>query len=91
LRQQIVRLKDEAYLPIADLRQLQVVERGEVLSIEQHLATGGAVECADDLQQRAFARAGRANDGESFAAGHFERESETPASTLTPAVPPLAV
>ena len=66
-------LKDEADLPVADFGQLQLVELAEVLAVEQHRAARGPVQRADDLQQRALARAGRADDGKGFAARDFER------------------
>ena len=66
-------MKDEADLPVADFGELQVVELAEVFAIEQHRAARGPVQRADDLQQGALAGAGRADDGDSFAARDFER------------------
>ena len=48
------------------------VERGERLAVDFDFAFGGAVEAADQVQQRRFAGAGRADDGHHFAAGDVE-------------------
>jgi len=72
LRQEIMRLKDEADLLVADFGELLVVERREIFSPEDYLAVGGSIKCADDLQQCAFARTGWTDDGESLAANHHE-------------------
>ncbi|GDY18699.1 hypothetical protein LBMAG56_00440 [Verrucomicrobiota bacterium] len=82
LRQEMVGLKDEADLLVADARELEVVEAGEVFAVEEELARGGAVECADDVEERAFAAAGRTDDGDALAAGEVERDSEKHADAL---------
>ena len=75
LGQEMVRLKDEADLLVADARELEVVEAPEVFAVEEELAGGGAVEGADDVEERAFAAAGRADDGNAFAAREVERDA----------------
>lgn len=74
LWQEIVRLKNKADLAIADFGQLQVIQCREIFSIEQHFAARGAVQRADNLQQRTLARAGRADDGQRFATCDFQRD-----------------
>ena len=66
-------MKDEADLPISHLGDLPFVERGEIAPTQQHLARSRSVQRANDLQQRALARAGWADDGQGFAATDGER------------------
>ena len=47
-------------------------ERGQVAPSSKHLAGGGRVEQAEDVQQGALARAGGADDDEEFPAPHLE-------------------
>ena len=49
LRQEMVGLENEADLLVANARELEVVEAGEVFAVEQELTGGGAVEGADDV------------------------------------------
>jgi hypothetical protein len=51
-----MRLKHEADLAVANLGELQVVEGGEIFAIQQDFAARGAIQRADDLQQRALTR-----------------------------------
>src|SRR5690606_5927946 len=61
---QVEVLEHEADAPGAQHRQRVVVEPAHVVAVDQHLAAGGAVQGAGDVQQRALARAGRADDGD---------------------------
>jgi hypothetical protein len=74
LRQQVVRLKDKAGLLIANFRGLNIAERDQVAAVQQHRTARGAIQRADGLQQRAFARAARPDDGEGFPARDVERD-----------------
>ncbi len=56
--EQIMELEDEAELVIAELRQPPVVQRKEVLILEQHFAAGRCFEAAEYVQQGGFADAG---------------------------------
>jgi len=62
LGQEKVRLEDKTNLPVPHGRQLPVIELVKVLSPEGNLAGRRAVERADNIQQRAFARPGRPDD-----------------------------
>ena len=64
LGQKIMCLKNEADLPIAHRRTLRFVEFADVLARQENLPSRGAIQGADDVQQRALARAGWANDSE---------------------------
>ena len=68
-----MRLEDEADLPVPHGGELLIVQGAQVLPVEGDRPARGPVERADDLQQRALARTGRADDGEGFAARDFER------------------
>ncbi len=58
----MVQLKDEADLATANPRQFVVVERSEVPTVEQDPPGRRTVQSPDDVQQRALATAGRADD-----------------------------
>ena len=83
LRQEMVGLEDEADLLVADARELEVVEAGEVFAVEQELAGGGAVEGTDNVEERTFAAAGRADDGDTLAPREVERDAEEHADALS--------
>ncbi len=75
LRQQVVRLEDEAEVAAADLGELVVVHVGDVLVAEEVMAAGAAVEAAEEVQQRGFAGAGRAHEGDEVAFLEVERHA----------------
>ncbi len=52
-----MQLEDEPHLLVAEA--VQVLDRGQVLSSDQYLPLGGAVEGADEVQQGGFAAARR--------------------------------
>ena len=62
-RYQVERLEDEAEPVTAQLRELLVVERGEVDVADEHLALGQVVEPGEGVHQRRLAGARRAHDG----------------------------
>ena len=64
LGQQVVRLEDEAEKPAADLGKLIVVHDGDVFVAEIVLAARGPIEATEHVEQRRFARAGRAHEGD---------------------------
>src|ERR1017187_7755760 len=70
--QQIVRLKHETNAAISEMRQFTFGKRGEVLSGKMDFTRVGRVESADQMEQCAFAGAGRAAQREKFAAQHLE-------------------
>src|SRR5947207_1567210 len=55
---EVERLEDEPDLDVADRRQLVVVQVPDVHPVQQVEARCGQVEAADDVHQRALARAG---------------------------------
>ena len=74
LRQEMMRLKDQADGMVAKGRQLVVVELRQILSIQRDDSAVGAIQCADDVEQSAFARAGRSDNGKRFARFDSERD-----------------
>ena len=72
LRQQVVELVDEAERPVAHAAALGLVERRERASFDRDVARGRIVEAADEVQQRALARARRADDRHALAVAHVE-------------------
>ena len=71
--QQIEGLKHKANFAVADFRQLIVVHLADQNPVEFILPGRGRVEAADQVHQGGFAGAGRAHDGDVFAALDFER------------------
>jgi 3-hydroxyisobutyrate dehydrogenase-like beta-hydroxyacid dehydrogenase len=80
LGQQVVELVDEAQVPVAPGALLGRAQRGEVAAHQLHAAGAGRVQPAQQVQQRALARARRAHDGQRFARRHLQA---TPCSTAT--------
>ena len=74
LRQEMVHLKNQPDGMIAKSRQLIVVKLRQILTIEYDGAAIGAIQCADDIEQSAFARAGHADNGECLARFDSERD-----------------
>ena len=64
---QVEALEDEADLLVADARAVGEVEILDRLAVQQVTATAGRVEQSDDGQQRRFAAARRAGNGDVFA------------------------
>ena len=69
-----MKLEDEAEFAVADSREFDVIELVQILTIELDRATGGPVQCADDLEQCAFTGTGGTNDGEGLSAFDLKRD-----------------
>ena len=65
----MVILEDEADVLVAEAGELRVGEGEWILVVQDDLAGGRAIERAEDLEERALAGAGGAEDRESFARG----------------------
>ena len=74
-RDQVERLEDEPGALAAEARRLVVGEAADVLALEEHLAGRGPVQAAQELEQGALARAGRAHQGHELAGRHGERHA----------------
>ena len=64
---QIEALEDEADLLVADARPLGEIQVLRRVAVQRIAAAGGRIEQPDDRQQRRFAAARRAGDGDVFA------------------------
>jgi hypothetical protein len=62
-------LEDEADFLTAELGQLAVAQTRDELAVEVIRAGGGCIEQAQEVHERAFARAGGANNGHEFTWG----------------------
>src|SRR5690606_31699434 len=69
---QLEALEHEADLAVARAGPLVVRQVLDVLAVEPVVAAGGRVEAAQDVEQRALARARRADDGRHLAARDLE-------------------
>ena len=69
---QVVELKHEAHVVAAIARQRRVVEFGELLAAVEHRAAGGHVEPAQNIEQRALAAAGGAQQHDELAGVQVE-------------------
>ena len=67
---QVERLEYKSDLPAADAGELLVAQCAYVHAVQHIGAFRGAVQRADDVHQRGFARTGRAHDGHKFAFAH---------------------
>ena len=65
-------LKHEADGAAAQQRDGVVVQSREIHAVEQHAAGVGAIEAGQQIEQRRFADAGFAHDGEILALPQFE-------------------
>ena len=74
LGEEIMELEHEAEFAVADRCEFNVVELVQILVIELDRAAGGAIQCADDLQQCAFAGAGWTDDGKGLSSVHLKRD-----------------
>ena len=70
--QEIVELEDEADDVAAEARRVAQPGHGDV--VDAHVAGIGPVQAADELQQRALARAGRARQRDELARLEVERD-----------------
>jgi hypothetical protein len=64
----MVKLKDETDAPIAKIRLRRFGQSKDVLVFEQHGALGRTVQETQDMEQRALAGSGRADDRDEVAA-----------------------
>src|SRR5271157_206020 len=67
LRDQVVRLEDEAEVAAADLGKLVIIEPRDVAPTQEVLAAGRAVEAAQEVQHGALAGTRSAHDGDILA------------------------
>ena len=65
--EELVELKDESDMLVAEVGQFATVERQHVGTVDKEATGIGLVERADDLKQRGFARAAWAYDTDNFA------------------------
>src|SRR5215204_6508109 len=72
--QQLKRLEDETDLAIAEIRERIVAEATHVSAAQPIHARAGRVEAAKDVEQRALARTGCADDGDVLAANDGEAD-----------------
>ena len=73
-REQVVKLEDEADVPRAPRGQLAVGQFVNALARDAHRAAGGAVQPADQVQQRALARTRRPHQRQKLARRHFQMQ-----------------
>ncbi len=71
-REQVVELEDEADVPRAPFGELSAGEPVDSLAGHLHFALVGAVEPADQVQQRGLARAGGTHQGQELTGGHLQ-------------------
>ena len=70
--EQVEALEDEADLVAAQLRELLLLEPGDLDAVDADPAAGGLVEAGEDVHERALAGAGRAHDGREPALGDVD-------------------
>ncbi len=73
VRQQMKRLKDESHARPPQPRAAGIVERGHVLTGDDDAARVRHVEPGDEIEQRGFAGARLAHDGDVLARGELQR------------------
>ncbi len=72
LRQQVMILKHEADVAIAEIGERGLRQIENFLVVEAHRAAGWLVESAENMKQRALAGAARPHNGQGFAAIEVE-------------------
>ena len=72
-RYQIVELIDQSHLTAAENGQLVLILGVDILAVQIHMAAGGAVHTAQNMQQRRFTGAGRADNCQKFSFFHGKR------------------
>ena len=72
---QIERLEDVSHLVAADPRQLLLVQIGQRISVDLHMAFRRAVEAAHHVEERRFAGAGRPQNRQIFTTADIEIDS----------------
>jgi hypothetical protein len=71
-RQQVVKLVDKAQVLVAQPALRRRIQLRQRLAQQLHRAAGGRVQPAQQVQQRAFARARGADDGQRLAGLHVQ-------------------
>ena len=61
-----MKLKHEAYPAVAQPGQTALGEAVDTLAVDEHLAAGGGIQCAHNLEQRGLAGAAAADDAYEF-------------------------
>jgi hypothetical protein len=74
-RQQVEALEHEPNLPVADLGKLILRHLGHILTVQDVLPRGRAIETPEDVHQRGLAGTRRPRDREKFALPHIERHA----------------
>ena len=69
-RDEVIKLIDQAHLPPAENGQMVLVLGIYVLAVHIHLAGGGPVHAAQNVQQRGLAGPGRPDDGQKLPLFH---------------------
>ena len=72
LGQQVVELIDKTQVLVAQITLLRRRQLRQVLAMQVHAARGGRVQRAQQVQERALARARGADDGQRLARAHFQ-------------------
>lgn len=67
-------LKDKAQPALAESGQRPFIPFPQILALEKNLPAAGTVQGADDVEQGAFAGAGRPDDGQRFAGLDFQAD-----------------
>src|SRR3989442_14417666 len=72
LAQQMMKLKHKPQLPVPDFRRAPRIEVGIARPFQPDVSGGWAVECAEQMQQRALPRSRRPDDRDELAPSHFD-------------------
>jgi hypothetical protein len=78
------RLEDKADGAVAQAREIGIRELGDEPAFKPVLAGRGAIQAADDVEQRRLPRAGGTDDCEQLASGTSPRSAFMPASPQKP-------
>src|SRR5579875_4201602 len=73
-RNQVERLEHHADLAVAHCRQPALAHACDIDAIDEYLAGRGIIKPGNNPQQRAFARAGRTDDGNELSAHNLEAD-----------------
>lgn len=73
-RDEVESLEDETDVVVAPFRELGFGEVGDVDFVDVAVAAGGAVNAGNDMEERAFARAARAHEGDELTGGDVDRD-----------------
>ena len=73
LREELVELKDKAYMSVPEGRELLLRQRPDVGTVDGEASAVGMVQCAKYLEQRGLARTTGADDGDDLAVLYLQR------------------